>query len=141
MRAVGRTLVLTLLVTLASSRALVFANLPDPTWRPGIYDGADGDWVVIRTIDRVGSIAVMPMVAPPGLLPEAPALSPPTDYECRKAVASARGPPQGALLATCRAPPRFLSHPPHGVGRPFMPPPLACGGWRPAVHPFPRRVL
>jgi hypothetical protein len=139
MRAVARALALTLLVILASSRAVVFASPPDPTWLPGIYDGADGDWVVARTIDRVGSIAVLPMVAPPVPLPEAPALSATTAYECRKALTTARGPPRRALLATCRAPPGF----PRPSRRPTTThAPAPCSrGWRPAAHPFPWRLL
>jgi hypothetical protein len=141
MRAVARTLALTLLVTVACSRALVFASPPDPTWVAGVYDGADGDEVVIRTIDRVGSIGVNTTVAPPVPLPDVLGVPPAIDYERRHAVAIARGPPRGSLRAACRAPPS-LPLAPLTVAPPRMPPPFARGGRRPHNSPlFPRRVL
>ena len=46
--------------------SLAYASPPDPLWKPGIYDDADFDDVVIEVVALTG------LPAPPLLLPDSP---------------------------------------------------------------------
>ena len=95
---------LAVLLVLALSRVMAFASPPDPTWIHGIYDGADGDEVVMRTMNRVGLTAVTVAAPMPGRRSEAIVVQADPDYPCRRPGVGARGPPPRACLpAACFA--------------------------------------
>jgi len=73
---------------------LVAANVPDPTWIPGMYDGGDADEILILLWDGTPAL----VGTPPALLePHAVVLvAPPTAIPA---------PPRLACSATSRAPP------------------------------------
>jgi hypothetical protein len=98
-----RFLALAVLLVLVLSRASAFASPPDPTWIPGIYDGADGDEAVIRSTNRVGSVGVTVAAPMPGRRSEPLVVWESPDYRHPRPVAEARGPPTRGRLVAVRS--------------------------------------
>jgi hypothetical protein len=73
---------------------LAAANVPDPSWIPGMYDGGDADEILTLVWDGTPALAA----EPPALLePQAAVLVP--------SPLVAPAPPRLACLAVSRAPP------------------------------------
>ena len=86
--------ILTLAVAVLLAPVGGAAMVPDATWIPGLYDGADGDEVLALVWDNTPAVAasLVALHAPVGTLLELPRLCPP---------------PIATVLpsAACRAPP------------------------------------
>ena len=85
-------LVLMLVALLAPM--LAAANVPDPTWIPGMYDGGDADEILALVWDGT-----------PGLVAEPPALLEPHAVVLVAPPTAIPAPPRLARSATSRAPP------------------------------------
>jgi hypothetical protein len=70
------------------------ANVPDPTWIPGMYDGADADEILALVWDETPAIAAIP-----------PALLQPQAAIIESASRAAPAAPSVARAAASRAPP------------------------------------
>jgi hypothetical protein len=70
------------------------ANVPDPTWIPGMYDGGDADEILALVWDETPAVAAIP---PPLLQPQAAVIEPVSPV--------APAAPSVARAAASRAPP------------------------------------
>ena len=52
-----RMLVLVLLALMLGAPVVAAANIPDPTWIPGLYDGGDGDEALLLVWDNAPAMA------------------------------------------------------------------------------------
>ena len=73
---------------------LAAANVPDPTWIPGMYDGGDADEILALVWDGTPAVAGRP-----------PALLEPHVVVVVPAPAVVSAPPRRERPAGCRAPP------------------------------------
>ena len=57
---------------------LAAASVPDPTWIAGLYDGGDGDEIVLLVWDSTPAVAAVPpaLLQPFGTEPAVPTLAP-----------------------------------------------------------------
>ena len=89
-RFVGAALVLVALL----APMLAAANVPDPTWIPGMYDGGDADEILALVWDETPAIAA---IAPTLLEPQAAVIDPASPV--------AHAAPSVVRAAASRAPP------------------------------------
>jgi hypothetical protein len=89
-----RVLALLVIVLTAGAPVLAAASVPDPTWIAGVYDGGDGDEIVILVWDGTPAIAPTP-----------PTLSAATTALFAVASAARARPARVAPTADSRAPP------------------------------------
>ena len=119
--------------------ALAFATPPDPSWIAGIYDGADGDDIVILVYQT--SAASAPAPSPVGPLPCLPGTflediarivfgsrftpgprSPPILFSAEFAYVFSSLPPPGTRRGSSRRPAFYQYDPPVPLGRPSSAP-------------------
>jgi hypothetical protein len=86
------TAVLVLVALLAP--VLAAANVPDPTWIPGMYDGGDADEILALVWDETPAIAAIPpaLLEPPAVVIEPASPGAPSAPFVTRAAAS-RAPP------------------------------------------------
>ncbi len=70
------------------------ANVPDPTWIAGLYDGADADEILLLIWDGTPAVAVTPpaLLEPRATVPATPAAVARATFSLPRAAAS-RAPP------------------------------------------------
>jgi hypothetical protein len=56
-----RTVSVLALLLVALAPIVVAANVPDPTWIAGVYDGADGDEMLALLWDQTPAVATAPV--------------------------------------------------------------------------------
>jgi len=91
----GRLLLLGLLLTVSSLRALAFASPPDQLWVPGVYDAADYDDVIatVLSLDGLHDAAVPAIARPAPIVAPAFAQAPAAPPAPLPASAHSRAPP------------------------------------------------
>jgi len=75
---------------------LAAGNVPDPTWIAGLYDGGDGDEIVLLVWDSTPAVAAVPpvLLEPRGTEPAGPTRAPHA-APVRPRAAVGRAPPLG----------------------------------------------
>jgi len=93
-----------ILAVLVLLPTIAFASPPDPSWITGIYDGADGDDIVIPDYQPIAAVTVsqQPFLSPP-CLSEGFLVSGPRSVDGVPAVQFARGPPSSLASILCTA--------------------------------------
>lgn len=99
-----------ILAVLVLLPTIAFASPPDPSWITGIYDGADGDDIVIPDYQPIAAVTVsqQPFLSPP-CLSEGFLVSGPRSVDGVRAVQFARGPPSSLTSKSCTASSRLQS--------------------------------